>query len=59
MVNNMKNTGNKICTGKKNGYDVYKTVWEHEGRFFIKEGKEKIEVFKKGSAFCFDYQLNK
>lgn len=53
----MKNTNKKICTEKKDGYDVYKTVWEHEGKFYIKDGKEKLEVFKSGSGFLFAHQL--
>ena len=53
----MKNTGKKIVSGTKGGYPVYRTVWEHEGKYFMKDGKELIEVFKNENEFKFKHQM--
>lgn len=53
----MKNTKEKICVGKQNGYDVYRTVWEDEGRYFVKTNNQLIEVYKVDYRFYFKHQI--
>lgn len=47
----MKRTEYEICCGKKNGYDVYRTVLTNGTNFFIKWNKELIDVTKDKNQF--------
>ena len=40
----MKKTNMKICVAKKNGYDVYRTVYKADGHYYIKWNKTVINV---------------
>lgn len=40
----MKKTEYKLCCGKQNGYDVYRIVFEKDGRYFVKWNNKVIDV---------------
>lgn len=40
----MKKTDMMVCVGKKNGYDVYRTVFEKDGHFFVKWNNDTVNV---------------
>lgn len=40
----MKKTMFSVCVGKKNGYDVYRVVWEDDGHYVIKWNNKIINV---------------
>lgn len=49
----MKRTNYKLCCGKKNGYDVYRSVYEKDGKFFVKWNGTIIDVTEDRSSFTY------
>lgn len=40
----MTRTRYKLCCGKRNGYDVYRTVMKQGDRYFIKWNQKFVDV---------------
>lgn len=40
----MKRTEYELCCGTRNGYPVYRTVFEKDGRYFVKWNNQIIDV---------------
>lgn len=49
----MKRTDYKLCCGKQSGYDVYRVVFEKDGRFFVKWNNELIDVTNDRKYFVY------
>ena len=47
----MKRTEYEVCVGKKNGYDVYRTVLTDGKRFYVRWNKELINVTDDNGSF--------
>lgn len=49
----MKRTGYKVCCGKKNGYDVYRSVMTDGNRYFVKWGGKLVDVTNDKQNFTY------